>query len=386
MSQPEAGGPDGAEGRNTAVACLGQACVSFCSNFVALLTPFYVEALGRLEGRPLQPAAAVVWSGAIIAASGLTEIAGSFLWAYLAGRVSVRFLYGRGVACHAVLMAVFAYLTDVRWLLLTRLAQGFLGGVSTIGLIIVAHSPSDARAARVGLFQGALTLGQVLGPLAAAMAGAALGFRAAFLLAAALLAALAAAAPLALSEMPGVSGRLPDGRAAGSGQAARGDGGMALVASLLLVLAAGCQITFLPALLPKVVAGLGVPPSRAQVVAGAVVAVYGAAAAAGAVFFGRLAGRTPPRRLLAATVVVASAAVLALGRARSVTAFAIARCLQTFAVSSVFPVVASAAAAQGGVALGAVNAVRLLSTSVGPAAAAAASAGLGGGAVYPVVG
>jgi len=370
--------------RNVLTACVGQVCVSLCSNFVALLTPFYVGAAGVIDGRPLSPTAVVVWSGLIIAASGVTEIAGSFLWAWLTSRLSVRFLYARGVVCHVLLMAAFALTCDVRGLLAIRLLQGFLGGVSTIGLVIVSCSDRERRAANVGLFQASLTLGQVTGPFVASIVAGMVGFRGAFFAAAGLLALLAGASPFALSDMSGLRERR---RLERPGTAAKSSAPALLVGALLLVFAAGCQITFLPPLLPRVLEGLGVPASEGPFAAGTIVAVYGIAAAAGGVVFGRLARRVDTGRLLGATVLVASACALLLGRMDTVASFTACRCLQTFTVSSVFPVVAEAAAggSGGAVVLGAVNAARLLSTSVGPLAAGVIYGAFGETTIYEVV-
>ena len=68
-----------------------------------------------------------------------------------------------------------------------RIVQGILGGISTVGLIIVSSSSSRQWAARdIGLYQNAMTLGQLVGPPAGALATTTFGYQGAFISASAL--------------------------------------------------------------------------------------------------------------------------------------------------------------------------------------------------------
>jgi MFS family permease len=79
-------------------------------------------------------------------------------------------------------MMLMGFTRSLPVLLLLRLLIGCVGGLSTTALIIVsASSPKEKITANVGLFQAALTSGQIAGPIAGAFSAELIGYRATFL-------------------------------------------------------------------------------------------------------------------------------------------------------------------------------------------------------------
>ena len=169
--------PDPGKSRDIVVVTAAQFSLAFALNFMFVFLPFYVHAIS-----PLDEAATLRWTGLIMGAASAMATFGSAFWGNLTDRFSPKTLFERGILSHVILVGLMGFVTDLRVLLGIRIMQGFLGGISTIGLIIVsAVSTEEQLARRLGMFQSALTLGQIFSPPLGAMAAATLGFQGAFL-------------------------------------------------------------------------------------------------------------------------------------------------------------------------------------------------------------
>ncbi len=130
----------------------------------------------------------LLWIGFILGATGLASAVAAPIWGPLASRISPKPLYELGALIQMVMIALMAATESLPLLFLLRFGQGIVGGTSTMGLIIISQSSSQEKITpNVGLFQSAMTLGQILGPFVGALSADLLGFRVTFLLAALLL-------------------------------------------------------------------------------------------------------------------------------------------------------------------------------------------------------
>ena len=85
---------------------------------------------------------------------------------------------------NGILILLMGLTSSLYLLLLLRIMQGFLGGVSTIGLILISSLSSRERLHKdISLFQNSITAGQLLGPPVGAFAASLFGYQAPFILA-----------------------------------------------------------------------------------------------------------------------------------------------------------------------------------------------------------
>jgi MFS family permease len=254
-----------------------------------------------------------------------------------------------------------AFTTDVRLLLAIRIVQGFLGGISTIGLIIVsAVSSEEQLPRRLGTYQSVLTLGQIFGPPLGAAGAELLGFRGAFLASGVILFGVYLFSHLALTRIP------PRPRKLGGDAVPRRQ----VLAAWGISLVATMHIVFLPSILPAILRGFGTPEPQRLVTAGVIVFAYGLASAAGSYGWSRLAGRYPAGGLILLAAGGASACQLLLALGTDVTTFTLIRMAQTGCAAGVFPLVlAEVAGRSRGSTIGVINTARFAGMALGPVTA-----------------
>jgi DHA1 family multidrug resistance protein-like MFS transporter len=345
--------PGPAKSRDVIVVTAAQFSLAFALNFMFVFLPFYVHAIS-----PLDEAATLRWTGLIVGAASAMATFGSAFWGNLTDRFSPKTLFERGILSHAIFVGLMGFVTDLRVLLGIRIIQGFLGGISTIGLIIVsAVSTEEQLARRLGIFQSALTLGQIFSPPLGAMAAAALGFRGAFLASSLMLFAIFVFCQWGLSPLP----PLPR-RQAGDRPARRH-----LWLAWGVAFAGTVQIVFLPSILPTILRDFHIPDSQRLVAAGTIVFAYGASAAAGSYGLSRLAGRIRPERLVLASALGASVLQVLLVVGTGPIAFTLIRMAQTALAAGIFPLILVQIAARSqGTTIGLINTARFAGNAAGP--------------------
>ncbi len=352
---------DAAETRNAkrrdfTVVSTTQFFLAFALNFMLVFLPFYVHSVSTRD-----EAATLRWLGLIMGAAPAMATFGSTFWGGLTDRFGPKGLLERGMLSHAILVTLMGFTTDLRLLFAIRVVQGFCGGISTIGLIIVAASSTeDELAPRMGIYQSALTLGQIFAPPLGAMAAAAVGFRGAFLASGLMLFVVCLSCHLALSRIP------PRPKAAAAAAIPRRQIWLAWLVSL----GGTMHIIFLPSVLPTILRGFEVPEPQKLVTAGTIVFAYGIAAVAGSYGFSRLAGRIPPARLILATALGASICQLLLYFATDTVTFTVIRMVQTGCAAGIFPLILSQIATRTeGKTIGFINTARFAGNALGPVAA-----------------
>jgi len=141
--------PDPADRRDITVVTAARFSPAFALNFMFVFLPFYVHAIS-----PLDEAATLRWTGLIVGAASAMATFGSAFWGNLTDRFSPKSLLERGILSHVILVPLMGFVTDLRLLLGIRILRGFLGGISTIGLIIVsAISTQDQLPRRMGMYR-----------------------------------------------------------------------------------------------------------------------------------------------------------------------------------------------------------------------------------------
>jgi MFS family permease len=327
---------------------------TFAWSFVYVSLPFHIQRMSAWD-----PGATLRWTGWILGISPLVTVATAPLWGRFAGRGDPKRFYVVVEVLQGVAFFGMALARTLPELFLARFVLGFMGAASTFAFIIAGRSAEPAGVRRqVGAIQSAMTVGQVIGPLAGAIAAARIGFRESFALGGLILLACALLVHWGTPASPP-----PVAREARARRTRWRD----VVAAALVVLGGSTQIFFLPAILPEILPGFGVPTERTLEVGGLIIFASGAAAALGAFAAPRLSELVAERRLLACLLVASSASVLALALASTAAVYGALRFLQVLCIAPLFPiVVARVAQSAGGEAIGVVNSARIGAAFAGP--------------------
>jgi DHA1 family multidrug resistance protein-like MFS transporter len=346
---------------------------TFAWSFVYASLPFHIQAISTVD-----PAATLRWTGWILGISNLVTVATGPLWGHWAERSDPRRLYVAVQLLQGLAFCGMALARTLPELFFARFVLGLVGAASTFAFVMAGRG-GDAPTVRrhVAAVQSAMTVGQVIGPLAGAIAAARLGFRPSFVLGGAILIACSALVAWTVPTAP------PGPAARGAARRARPTD-VAAVAGV--VLAGNVQVFFLAAILPQVLPELDVPVARTLEVGGLLLFVSGVAAALGAVAAPRLVEWVAERRLIVALLVGSSLALAALGLARSVWLYGAIRFLQVLCIAPVFPVmVAGIAHRAGGQAIGVINSARIGAAFVGPVVATTVLAAAPAAALYALL-
>lgn len=346
---------------------------TFAWSFVYVSLPFHVQTISAWDA-----ASTLRWTGWILGVTPLVTVVTAPLWGRYAERRDPRALYVVVEVLQGLGFFGMALARSLPELLLARLVLGVMGAASTFAFIIASSAgPPAAMRRRVAAVQSAMTVGQVVGPLAGAVAAARLGFRPSFVLGGLILFGCAALVRY------GVASPVAGGAAA---RPPRTAGRREVAAVALIVLGGSTQMFFLVAILPQVLPDLGVEPARTLEVGGILIFVSGVAAALGAMATGRLGELAHERRLIGGLLLTSSVFLAALGIAGSVWSYGVLRFLQVLCIAPVFPlVVARIAQAAGGEAIGYLNSARIGAAFLGPVLATTLLAWISPGAAYVVL-
>jgi len=348
---------------------------TFSWSFVYISLPFHIHRISTWD-----EVTTLAWTGWILGVPNLVTVATAPFMGGLAERGNPKFLYVLAQVLQGVAFLGMAAARTLPELLVVRLALGLIGASSTFAFVSAGRSADPAEVRRqVVAVQSAMTVGQVIGPLAGAIAAARLGFRESFVVGAAILLACGALAHWGLVDLGGGAGR----RQATAVPTRWAD---VLVVSLI-VLAGSAQVFFLTAILPQILPPLGVPVERTLEIGGLLIFASGVAAALGSMLASRLAEIVGDRRLIPGLLAVSSLFVVALAMARSLWPFGVLRFFQVLCIAPVFPVVvARIAQSAGGAAIGVINSARIGAAFLGPVIATSLLAWTSATAVYVALG
>jgi MFS family permease len=346
---------------------------SFAWALVYVALPFHIEGITMVG-----PAATLAWTGWILGITSLTAVVSGPVWSRFADRGDPKAACVWVYSLQGVGFLATGLARSLAELFLARFVLGAVGSASTFAFIIASRAtqPGEMRR-RLATVQSAIMIGQVLGPLPGAIAAARLGFRLTFFLSGLLLASCGALLQWGMPPPPGP----PATAAAGRRIPVR-----EVTIAAALVLLASAQETFLAAVLPRILPGLGVPAGRTIEAAGLLVFASGAAAAVGGLAAPYVAEQVSERRVLGLLLGGSSAGLLLLGTAGSLWSFAVVRVLQSLAIAPLFPLVVARVARHGANAIGIVNAARVGSGFVGPLVATSVLAAGPPALLYMVLG
>jgi MFS transporter, DHA1 family, multidrug resistance protein len=335
---------------------LSQFGMTFCFNFVMVFIPFYLH---RISPYPTRET--LIWIGLIMGSTSCVAAVASTFWGGLTSRYSPKMLYMRGLISHAVLILLLGFTTSLPLILGIRIVQGILGGISTIGLIIVTSSSGSQESARdIGFFQNSLTLGQLLGPPAGAFAASMMGYRGAFVSASAFVFVTIVFCYLFVVDVPREDRK----------KKAR-EGGRTLKRKTLvswgLCFSAAVQLMFLPSILPNVFETFHMAHAVALKWAGLVVMAYTGTAVIGTYLLCGLSSRVPRERLILFIGGLGVALQCALTLAPGIFSFVTVRMIQTGLIAATLPLTISFYASElDGKVIGFLNSARFAGNAMGP--------------------
>ncbi len=340
-------------GRDAAITIITQSVTAVSWSYVYVFLPFYVQHIS-----PYSREATLVWIGMILGISGATSAFTAPLMGTLAGRWPPKPLLEYGIMLQGTLVAAMAFTRSLPTLLLLRFLIGTIGGLSTIGMVVLsATSPPGRLRAAMGIFQGGLTLGHIVGPLLGAVTADLMGFEASFVLGGGMMAAALGLCHWGMTNIPAFSP--PAG--------AEPVRGRRLVGAWLLCFAASVQLVFMPGVLPEIMGILGVPPGRAVRLASLIVFSYGTASILGSYGMTRAAARWGERRALAVAAVGGSSLLPLLALAAGPWSFGALRFAQAGLIAGAIPIVfAQVAGRSTGRTIGVINTSRFAAFAAGP--------------------
>ncbi|OGP70909.1 MAG: hypothetical protein A2W09_07270 [Deltaproteobacteria bacterium RBG_16_50_11] len=341
--------------RNLALISLSQFGAAFSFNFVNIFLPFFI-----INVSPYPYAETLLWIGFIIGSTGLVTALTSTFWGSLTHRFSPKKLYLRAFLAHALMFLLMGFTTNLHLLLILRICQGLIGGVSTIGLIIVSSSSLRERVSLdIGVYQSSMTFGQLVGPLLGSLAAATLGFKGAFMSASAVLVASFLFCHLYVTDVPllpretKTSGKLTIDKR--------------IIIGWALCFAAQTQLMFLPSVLPRVLERFSVEQTLALKLAGLVVMFYTATAMIGTYLWSWLSRRWGVRRMIIFLFISGTLLQSMLALSRGIVDFTIIRMVQTGMVAATIPLVISLFVNEPkGSTIGFLNSARFTGNALGP--------------------
>ena len=330
-----------------------QAAISISFNFTVVFLPFYIASVSRADRETT-----LLWVGMIMSVAPAMGAVGAPFWGGLTARVSPKRIMEKGLISHTVCVGIVGFVSSLPLILLIRLVHGFLGGISTIGMIILAALVRPVELPRhLGLFHSAMTLGQIVGPPLGALAAVTFGYRGAFLLASGALFICFLVTSRLLTPVP------PQPREPGSPAAVP----LSAYAAWGLGMMASVQVGFLPSVLPELLQGMAVGGEQALLSAGGVVMASGVAASLGAVVLSRLTRWISADRVILVTALGSAASLVAMSWSRDVWTFTALRMVEMGCIAGTIPLLFSLFAGKGqGRTIGALNAARFTGNALGP--------------------
>jgi len=341
--------------RNVLFISLSQFGIAFSFNFVMVFLPFFIHDIS-----PYSFQDTLFWIGFIMGGPSFAAAFASTFWGSLTARFSPKRLFMRGLLSHAIIILLMGFVSSLPVLLVLRIIQGIMGGISTLGLIIVSSSSSREWASRdIGLFQNAMTLGQLIGPPIGALAATTLGYKGAFISASALVFVTLAFCFFNVKELPHESRQT-------TGFTKHAMNKKTLIA-WGLCFTATVQLMFLPSVLPNVLRGFNMGESTAVRSAGLVVMFYTATAMAGTYLLCRLASRVKSHRLIITVGILGTFLQFMLSVSPGITSFVAVRMLQTAMIAAILPLAFSSFASDlDGRVIGFLNSSRFAGNALGP--------------------
>lgn len=341
---------------------LSQFGLAFSFNVVMSFMPFYIVKIS-----PYAPQETMLWIGMIMGLNSFISAAAAPLWGSLTAKFRPKALFQGAFLFNGIIFLLMGFTHSLPILLVLRLIQGALGGASTIGFFMISQiSPRDRLARNLSLYQNSMTAGQLAGPPVGAYLAAHLGYRSPFFTSFLLVGVGLVLCQIYIDEI-----RKKEAEQDRKIRFHRG-----ILWGWALSFIATIHLTFLPSILPHILAGFGLAGEDALKSAGLIMMGYTATAILGSYTISRLAPRIKPARLIAAVCLIAAFFQILLFFSKGTIGFTAIRMLQTGVVAAVLPLVmANFASGMGGTGIGFLNSARFAGNGVGPLMATSVVAG-----------
>jgi MFS transporter, DHA1 family, multidrug resistance protein len=340
--------------QNLIFVSLSQFGMAFSNSFIGIIMPFFIFTI-----TPYSPTETLLWVGIIMGVPQVLTVVCSNIWGSLTSRVSPKLLFIRSILANTLLFLLMGFTSNLYLLLILRLLQGVMAGVSTIGLIIVSASSSREKiSADIGFYQTFLTLGLLIGPPSGSFAASVFGYRGAFVSASVLLVIVFLFCYFKVTDVP------PPPR--GEKLFRRGSINRSVILGWFLCFSATVQLMFLPSILPKVLEQFQIERAHALKWAGIIVMLYSGTATLGIYFWTRLARRFGRDRMITGLVLVGTLFQILLVFTHGITDFILIRTIQTGLIAACVPLVISIFATEmrGGI-IGFLNSARFAGNAAG---------------------
>jgi len=324
-------------------------------NFLNVFLPFYIFNIS-----PYSFEETLLWIGAILGSSGMVTAITSTFWGSMTHHFSPKALYLRGLIAHSIMIFLMGFTTNLHVLLILRICQGLIGGISTIGMVIVSSSSLRERVSLdMGIYQSSMTLGQLVGPPLGSLAAVTLGYKGAFASASVVIFAVSIFCYLYVNDVP----KLP--KEVRSSLRTLLD--LQVILGWMLCFTASIQLMFLPSVLPNVLDQFHIEKPVALKLAGTIVMLYTATAMIGTYLWGWLSRKYGLFRIITFlfTLSILFQALLALSR--GIVDFTLIRMIQTGLVAATLPLIISIFLREprGGI-IGFLNSARFTGLALGP--------------------
>jgi DHA1 family multidrug resistance protein-like MFS transporter len=332
---------------------ISQFGMAFSFHCILAFIPFYIVKVSTFG-----PQETMIWIGMIMGASNVIATFTASFWGGLTSRFRPKVLFQLGMLCNGTLILLMGFTESLYILLLLRIFQGVLGGVSTIGLILITSlSPQERLHRDLSLFQNSLTAGQLIGPPIGAYAASLFGYRAPFVLAFVIVSIFLIFCHRHVADIS------PQKKKSISGAPFK----KSLLFGWVLILMATVHLNFLPAILPRILEGFQLVGNIALNSAGTIIMSYTATAIVGNYLLSRLSSKIGLKKVITFACISAACFQVLLILGRGVLSFTLIRMIQTSFIAVVVPLTISIFARDaGGGMIGFLNSSRFAGGALGP--------------------
>ena len=341
------------ENKGVFFIAVSQFGIAFSFNCILAFIPFYI-----LKISTFGPKETMIWTGMIIGASNVVASFTASFWGGLTSRFRPKLLYETGMLLNGVMILVMGFTTSLHVLLLLRIIQGLLGGVSTIGLVLISSLSSGKRLHKdMSLFQNSITAGQLVGPPVGAYLASLFGYRAPFVFAFLIVSIFLFYCHRNVDDIPIQKKELPP-----EAPFKRG-----LFLGWALCFIATIHVTFLPSILPAILKGFQLLGDTALRYAGFMIMAYTASSILGNHLLSHFSSKIGLRKIITIGCVMAACFQISLIFCREFLSFTLLRMLQMGFIAAVIPLTFSIFAREaGGRMIGLLNSSRFVGAAVGP--------------------
>ena len=327
--------------------------MAFSFHCILAFIPFYIIRIS-----PFGPKETILWIGMIMGASNVIAAFTASFWGGLTSRFRPKALFEWGMLGNGTLILLLGFTSNLYILLILRIFQGLLGGVSTIGLILISSlSPGERLHKDLSLFQNSITAGQLMGPPIGAYAASLFGYRAPFFVAFIIVSIFLTFCHHYVSDVP------PQKKKSHSDVFFKKE----ILIGWSLSFIATLHLTFLPSVLPKILEGFQLVGDVALKSAGFIIMSYTFAAISGNYLLSRLSSKIGLMKVITIACLSGACFQVLLTLSGGVLSFMVIRMIQMGFIVAVFPLTISIFARDaGGRTIGFLNSSRFAGSAVGP--------------------